>query len=99
MGFHTDRQRKAFFASKSSSRSNITPQQSNISNRTAFSYRDGRNLGKFKSLKEVFNKFPSEKKAFERVMKFRRKTGIKVNNINEIKKEKRKMNINKRWDK
>ena len=38
----------------------------------------------------------SERKAFQRVMMFRRKTGIDINNINQIKSIKRKQNG--RWD-
>lgn len=78
-------------------------QPSGLVKRTAFSYRDGRNLGKFDNLKDVFKKFPAEKRAFNRVMKFRRKSGIQVNSIKEIKAVKRtqKMVKNirpKRWD-
>ncbi len=95
MVFKSERQRRGFFATGNFARSPRTP---GISQQTAFSYRDGRRLGKFKSLKEVFDRFPSEKKAFMRVIKFRRKTGIQVNTIQDIKKEKRKMNVNRRWD-
>ena len=92
MAFRSERQRRAFFATGNFSRSPTTPTVSG----TAFSYRDGRNLGKFNNLEEVFNKFPSEKKAFMRVMKFRKQTGKQVNNIEEIKQVKRKENP--RWD-
>lgn len=90
MVFKTDKQRRAFFARGNFERSPRTPQRAGFTQRTAFSYRDGRSLGKFNSLEEVFKKFPSEKKAFNRVMEFRRKTGIQVNNINQIKVMKRK---------
>ena len=96
MVFKSDAQRKGFFASKGASRASTEPK---FIKETAFSYRDGRNLGKFDNLQEVFKKFPSERKAFNRVITFRRKTGIQVNTIEEIKKRKRKMNINRRWDK
>ncbi len=99
MVFKTERQRRAFFATGNFARSPRTPEQAGFTKRTAFSYRDGRNLGKFSSLQEVFKKIPSEKKAFDRVMKFRRKTGIQVDNINQIKQQKRKENISRRWDK
>ncbi len=85
MVFKTDKQRRAFFAKGNFERASRTPQRAGFTKRTAFSYRDGRSLGKFNSLQEVFNRFPSEKKAFNRVMEFRRKTGIQVNNIREIK--------------
>lgn len=90
MVFKTDKQRRAFFARGNFERASSTPQRAGFTKRTAFSYRDGRSLGKFNSLEEVFKRFPSEKKAFNRVMEFRRKTGIQVNNINQIKVMKRK---------
>ncbi len=98
MVFRSERQRRAFFATGNFARSPRTPTQGGFTGRTAFSYRDGRRLGKFSSLQEVFKKFPSERKAFQRVMTFRRKTGKQVNNIEEIKREKRKMNVSRRWD-
>lgn len=94
MVFRSDRQRKAFFAGQGTTRSSTEP---GFIKQTAFSYRDGRNLGKFNNLEEVFKRFPSERKAFQRVMDFRRKTGKRVNNIEEIKKEVRKGNP-RRWD-
>lgn len=97
MVFRSEKQRKAFFATGNFNRSPITPQKAGFSGTTAFSYRDGRNLGKFNSLKDVFDKFPSERKAFKRVMIFRKRTGKQVNSIQEIKKEVRKGN-RKRWD-
>lgn len=87
MVFASERQRRAFFATGNFARSPRTPEQSNI---TAFSYRDGRKLGKFSNIQQVFKRFPLERKAFKRVMIFRRKTGKQVNTIEEIKKEKRK---------
>ncbi len=93
MAFRSEKQRRAFFASGNFSRSPTTPTVSG----TAFSYRDGRNLGKFNNIEEVFRRFPSERKAFVRVMKFRRETGKQVNNIEEIKQIKRSQNP--RWDK
>ena len=90
MVFKSARQRRAFFATGNFARAPQVPQQTNGMKTTAFSYRDGRNLGKFNNLKDVFNRFPSEKKAFDRVMKFRRTSGmVQINNINEIKQIKR----------
>lgn len=89
-GFASDRQRKAFFATGNFARAPRMPQQTNGTKITAFSYRDGRNLGKFNNLQDVFKRFPSEKKAFDRVMKFRRTSGmVQINNINQIKEIKR----------
>ncbi len=99
MVFQTARQRRAFFATGNFARSPRTPTEAGFQGRTAFSYRDGKRLGKFNSLQEVFKKFPSERKAFQRVMTFNRKTGKRVTNIEQIKKEKRNMNISRRWDK
>ncbi len=96
MVFASAKQRRAFFATGNFKRSPRTP--SGISGRTAFSYKDGRNLGKFKNLKDVFRKFPSEKKAFNTVMRFRQRTGVQVNNLKDIKSQKSKTNINRRWD-
>lgn len=96
VGFKTARQRRAFFATGNFARSPMQP--SGITNQTAFSYRDGRRLGKFSSLQAVFKRFPSERKAFARVIAFRKKTGKQVNTIEEIKTEKRKLNINRRWN-
>lgn len=90
MGFKTEKQRRAFFATGNFARASRTPQPAEFTKRTAFSYRDGRSLGKFNSLQEVFKRFPSEKKSFNRVMAFRRKTGIQVDNINQIKAMKRR---------
>ncbi len=84
MVFKSPAQRKAFFGM----RSQRSQPPSNLI--TAFSYRDGRKLGEFNNLQEVFKKFPSERKAFNRVMKFRKITGIQVNTIQDIKKEVRK---------
>lgn len=103
-GFVSERQRRAFFATGNFARSPMQP--SGVIQATAFSYRDGRRLGQFKTIEDVFKKFPSERKAFDRVMKFRRKTGLQVNTIEDIKKAKRRMNnppVNssnqqKRWD-
>ena len=100
MVFKSARQRRAFFATGNFAR---VPMQPSVGDSVAFSYRDGRRLGKFSSLKEVFKKFPSEKKAFDRVVKFRRKTGIQVNTIKEIKSVKRTQKMvknikTKRWD-
>lgn len=89
MVFRSEKQRKAFFA-KGTSRTTLTP------NITVFSYRSGKKLGNFKNLKEAFRKFPSEKKAFMRVIKFRKKTGIRVNTIQDIKKIKRIQKNNQR---
>lgn len=98
MVFRSDKQRKAFFA-KSGSRTSAQP---NIIKKTFFSYRDGKKLGQFQNLNQAFKRFPSEKKAFDRVIKFRKKTGIQVNTIQEIKSVKRSQkmvkNIPKRWD-
>ena len=89
-GFVSARQRRAFFATGNFARAPQVPQQTNGTKITAFSYRDGRNLGKFNNLQDVFKRFPSEKKAFDRVMKFRKRTGkIQINNINQIKEIKR----------
>ncbi len=94
MAFKSNKQRKAFFASSNFQRSANQPEI------IVFSYRTpNKKLGKFKNLKEVFTRFPSEKKAFQRVIKFRKTTGIRVNTIEDIKKEKRKNNVNVRWDK
>ncbi len=98
MVFQSDRQRRAFFATGNFARSPMTPQPSAVTKRQAFSYRDGRSLGRFDSLQAVFKRFPSERKAFQRVMKFNRMTGKRVTNIEQIKKEKRRMNVNRRWD-
>jgi len=85
MVFKSSKQRRAFFA-KASSRSSQTPL-------VVFSYRTpNKKLGSFKNLKDAFTQFPSEKKAFLRVKKFRRATGIQVNTIAEIKAIKRKQN-------
>lgn len=89
MVFKSARQRRAFFATGNFARSPVTPSSSGFQNNIAFSYRDGKRLGRFKNINEVFKKFPSERKAFERVVKFRRKTGMNVNSINEIKNIKR----------
>lgn len=97
MVFKSDRQRKAFFATGNFKRSPMTPTATGVAGRTAFSYRDGKRLGKFTSLEAVFKKFPSERKAFNRVMTFRRKTGKQVNSIEEIKREVRKGNPT-RWN-
>ena len=52
---------------------------------TAFSYINGRRLGTFNSLKEVFKKFPKERKPFKQVMDFRRNNKLKkVNTIKDI---------------
>jgi len=91
MVFKSSKQRKAFFAQQR------TPAQTQP-NIIVFSYRTpDKKLGSFKSLKEAFKKFPSEKKAFQRVKQFRRKTGIRVNTIEEIKNIKKKQNI-RRWN-
>ncbi len=102
MVFKSDKQRKGFFARGTNTRTSTNPNIITDSKRTAFSYRDGRNLGKFNSLQEVFKKFPSEKKAFNRVMTFRRQSGVQVNSIREIKmvqRAKKTSNPNPRWDK
>ncbi len=96
MVFKSQRQRRAFFATGNFARSPQTPSQTG--NVIAFSYRDGKRLGRFNSLQQVFKRFPSERKAFQRVMAFNRKTGKRVTNIEQIKREKRKMNVNRRWD-
>lgn len=88
MVFKSDKQRRAFFATGNFTRASRNPED----NIVAFSYRTpNKKLGRFKNLKEVFKKFPSEKKAFQRVIKFRKKTGIRVNTIAEIKQIKRQM--------
>ena len=84
MVFKSPAQRKAFFAMRSQQQ--VAPRSDLF---TVFSYRDGKKLGKFNNLQELFNRFTSEKKAFDRVMKFRRRTGIQVNTIQDIKKQKR----------
>ena len=91
MVFKSERQRRAFFAQK---RGGFQAQEQKF---TVFSYRDGKRLGTFSNINEVFNKFPSERKAFQRVIDFRRKTGIKVNTIEEIKKKKERQR-SKRWN-
>jgi len=92
MVFVSERQRRAFFVTGNFKRA---PMQPNI---VAFSYFTGKRLGRFKNLKEVFNRFPKEKKAFQRVIRFRKQTGIRVNTIEDIKRAKRKQKIMKRWD-
>lgn len=98
MVFRSAKQRRAFFATGNFKRAPMTPD--GVAGSTAFSYRDGRKLGKFTSLEEVFRKFPSERKAFKRVMEFRKKTGKQVDNIEQIKEFKRqqKNNPDGRWD-
>lgn len=91
MVFVSERQRRAFFATGNFARSPRTPTPQN--NITAFSYFTGKRLGNFKNLSEVFKRFPKEREAFNRVMKFRRQTGINVNTIEDIKKEKRKEKV------
>ncbi len=85
-GFVSAGQRRAFFATGNFKRE---PRATNPDGVTAFSYRDGRRLGKFENLQAVFKRFPSERKAFMRVIKFRRKTGVQVNTIKEIQTVKR----------
>ena len=93
MVFKTDRQRRGFFAGANAPRATTRPSF------VAFSYRTpNKKLGTFSSMDELFKKFPSEKKAFMRVIKFRKKTGIRVNTIAEIKNIKRNQKTNRRWD-
>ncbi len=66
---------------------------------TFFSYKDGRRLGNFKTQKEAFKKFPSERKAFNKVMRFNRKTGKNITTVKQITVMKRKMRVTRRWDK
>jgi len=98
MVFKSDKQRRGFFATGNFKRSPRNPTKAGFGNRTAFSYRDGKKLGKFNNLEDIFKRFPSERKAFKRVIAFRNRTGKQVNTIEDIKKEKRKMNNPKRWD-
>ncbi len=65
---------------------------------TALSYKSGRRLGKFSSLKEVFKKFPSEKVAFDKVKRFNRKTGRMITTTKQIPMAKKTMKITRRWD-
>ena len=51
MVFKSERQRKAFFAQK---RGGLESQQPEF---TVFSYRDGRKLGTFSNIQEVFKKY------------------------------------------
>lgn len=80
MVFSSERQRRGFFANRGVGQTTLQPSI------IAFSYiTPNKRLGEFKNIKEVFTRFPSEKKAFDRVMKFRRTSGIRVNTTQEIK--------------
>lgn len=94
MVFVSDRQRRGFFATGNFKRQ---PRGSN-SPSTFFSYKDGRKLGKFQSIKKVFKKFPSERKAFNKVKKFNKRTGSNVTTTKQIMMQKKTMKISKRWD-
>lgn len=51
----------------------------------AISYRTGKKLsGRFSTLNSVFRKFPKERKAFNRVMAFNRRTGRRITNVRQI---------------
>ena len=63
----------------------------------AFSYISGRRLGRFNSLAGVFKKFPKERKAFNTVKRFNRRTGLRINTIRQIITAKRMKNIKIRW--
>jgi len=85
-GFRTRKQQKAFFA------------RGNFKKFTAFSYIDGKRLGTFTSLGNVFKKFPKEGSAFRRVQRFNKTTGRNIKTVRQIPNIKRKMNISRRWD-
>ena len=70
MVFASAKQRRAFFATGNFKRA---PMQPGFTDSVAFSYRDGRRLGRFKNLNEVFKRFPGEKKAFQLAVSHRRK--------------------------
>ena len=52
---------------------------------TAFSYVTGRRLGRFNTLTGVFDKFPKERKAFNQVKVFNKRTGLNVTTTKQIK--------------
>ncbi len=53
---------------------------------TAFSYVTGRKLpGRFNSIKDVFKKFPKEKKAFDAVKRFNKKFNTRIKSTNQLK--------------
>ncbi len=98
-GFVSDRQRRGFFATGNFKRE---PRGGVVSNNnvTAFSYKDGKRIkGKFKNLQDVLRKNPSERKAFNTVMRFRRRTGMQnINNLKQIKRIKMQRTMTRRWD-
>lgn len=57
----------------------------------AFSYVDGRRLGKFSTLTSVFKRFPRERTAFKQVKRFSKNTGRRVTTLRQIKSFERKI--------
>ena len=51
----------------------------------ALSYKDGTSLGTFRNINEVFEKFPSERKAFNTVKKFNKNNNKKFTTTSQIK--------------
>jgi len=51
----------------------------------AFSYIDGRRLGTFKDLNDVFKRFPEERKPFNQVQKFNRQFKTRITTIKQLK--------------
>ncbi len=61
------------------------------------SYITGRNLGTFKNEKELFRKFPKEKTALRKVMRFNRRTGSNITTIKQIPKRRKVKSLSKHF--
>lgn len=63
-----------------------------------FSYVNGRKLGSFSNMQQVFRKHPRERKAFKKVQTFNKRTGLNIKTVRQIRPMKRQLKVSRRWD-